>query len=123
MCDLQQKAILSQDTNFSLSLNTLNVPQHADVNVLVLHNLTCYMQCFLVTVATYLCEAYTLPLPAPPPPPFSLHLQGFLGDSEDNISGRWLRRHSKNLSCTVVCSSTVIVSSRFLPRFLLHTVQ
>ena len=68
MCDLQQKAILSQDTNFSLSLNTLNVPQHADVNVLVLHNLTCYMQCFLVTVATYLCEAYTLPLPAPPPP-------------------------------------------------------
>ena len=66
MCDLQQKAILSQDTNFSLSLNTLNVPQHADVNVLVLHNLTCYMQCFLVTVATYLCEAYTLPLPAPP---------------------------------------------------------
>ena len=61
--------------------------------------------------------------PCSPPPPFSLHLQGFLGDSEDNISGRWLRRHSKNLSCTVVCSSTVIVSSRFLPRFLLHTVQ
>ena len=71
----------------------------------------------------YQCLAITFIEHLNPPPPLLHFPQGSLGDSEDNLSGRWLRRHSKNLSCTVVCTSTVIVSSRLLPRFLLHTVR